>query len=184
MEAIGTELSENWWALGVRAAAAILFGVIALTVPAVTVTALVTLFGIYAIVDGCFAIVAAVRGVKRHERWGWMLFQGLIGLAAGAIAIFFPPIGAVALAWLVAAWALTTGVLEVASAIKLRKVIRGEWLLLLSGVLSIILAVMVAIFPGAGIVLLVWWVGAYALAYGLVILALAVRVRNWTRANA
>jgi uncharacterized membrane protein HdeD (DUF308 family) len=173
----------NWWALGLRAATAILLGIIALAIPGVTLAAIVTMFGIYAIADGLFAIIAAVRGVRRHEQWGPMLFEGIIGVAAGTVALFWPAIGALALTYLVAAWAMATGIFEIAAAVRLRKIMTGEWLLMIGGVLSILLAVGVGLFPGAGMMVLVWWLGAYALAYGLVSLALAIRVRRWVHAN-
>ena len=111
-----------------------------------------------------------------------MLIEGIVGIVAGAIAIFWPGIGALALTYLVAAWALVTGAFEIAAAIRLRKEIKGEWLLMILGLLSIVLAVLIALFPGAGALTLVWWLGAYALAYGVISLVLALRVRTWTRA--
>jgi uncharacterized membrane protein HdeD (DUF308 family) len=173
----------NWWALALRAAAAILLGLIAFALPGPTLAAIVILFGVYAIIDGGLALVAAVRGVRRHERWGAMLAEGIVSVAAGAIALLWPALGALALVYLVAAWALLTGALEIALGVRLRRVIRGEWLLILGGVLSIVLAALVATFPGAGATALVWWLGAYALAYGVIALALAIRVRHWTRLN-
>jgi uncharacterized membrane protein HdeD (DUF308 family) len=88
------------------------------------------------------------------------------------------------LTYLVAAWALVTGAFEIAAAIRLREAIKGEWLLALAGLLSIVFAVLIVLFPGAGALTLVWWLGAYALAYGIVSLVLAFRVRSWTRAHA
>jgi uncharacterized membrane protein HdeD (DUF308 family) len=179
-----TEVSSNWWAIALRAVAAILVGIIAFVMPVVTLAALVTLFGIYAMVDGALAVAAALKGVRKHERWGWMLAEGIIGIVAGAIAFLYPAIGALALTWLVGAWAFTTGVLEIAAAVKLRRVMTGEWLLMLAGVLSVLLAIIIALLPGVGAILLVSWVGAYALLYGIVTLALAVRIKQWTRAHA
>jgi uncharacterized membrane protein HdeD (DUF308 family) len=173
-----------WWVLALRGAAALLLSIVAFTLPGPTLAAIVLVFGVYAIADGVFAIVAAVRGIRRHERWGAMLIQGIAGIVAGAIAILWPAIGALALTYLVAAWALVTGTLEIVAAVKLRKLMTGEWLLILSGVLSIILAVLLTLFPGVGMVVLTWWLGAYAFAYGVIGLALALRVRHWTRANA
>jgi uncharacterized membrane protein HdeD (DUF308 family) len=172
-----------WWALALRALAAILLGVIAIMVPGPTLAAIVLVFGIYAITDGILAIIAAVRGLRKKQRWAPMLFEGIVGIAAGVIAIFWPGIGALALTFLVAGWALATGAFEIAAAIRLRKEIKGEWLLLLAGVLSVILAVLLVVFPGAGMLTLVWWLGAYAFAYGVVSLALAFRVRKWTTAT-
>jgi uncharacterized membrane protein HdeD (DUF308 family) len=172
-----------WWALALRALAAILLGVIAIMLPGPTLAAIVIVFGIYAITDGILAIVAAIRGIREKERWAPMLLEGIVGLVAGAIAILWPGIGALALTYLVAAWALVTGAFEIAAAIRLRKEIKGEWLLLLAGLLSIALAVLLVLFPGAGALTLVWWLGAYAFAYGIVSLALAFRVRKWITAS-
>jgi uncharacterized membrane protein HdeD (DUF308 family) len=180
MEAIDT---GNWWALALRAAAAIILGLIAFSLPGPTLAAIVVLFGVYAITDGIFAIVAAVRGLRRKERWGAMLLEGIVGVAAGVIALLWPGIGALALVYVVAGWALLTGTLEILMAVRLRKIISGEWLMILGGVLSIVLAVMVALFPGAGSLVLVWWLGAYALAYGIVAMALAIRVRRWAQVH-
>ena len=159
--------NSNWWALGLRALAAI-----------------VIVFGIYAITDGVLAIIAAIRGIRRKERWGAMLFEGIIGIVAGAIALVWPGIGALALTYLVAGWALATGAFEIAAAIRLRKIMTGEWLLMIAGILSIVFAVLIAAFPGVGALTLVWWLGAYALAYGVISLVLALRVRSWTTAHA
>jgi uncharacterized membrane protein HdeD (DUF308 family) len=176
--------NSNWWALGLRALAAILLGIIALALPGPTLAAIVLVFGIYAITDGVLAIIAAIRGVRRKERWAAMLFEGIIGIVAGAIALVWPGIGALALTYLVAGWALATGAFEIAAAIRLRKIMTGEWLLMIAGILSIVLAVLVAAFPGVGALTLVWWLGAYALAYGVISLVLALRVRSWTTAHA
>jgi uncharacterized membrane protein HdeD (DUF308 family) len=176
--------NSNWWALGLRALAAILLGIIALALPGPTLAAIVIVFGIYAITDGVLAIIAAIRGIRRKERWGAMLFEGIIGIVAGAIALVWPGIGALALTFLVAGWALATGAFEIAAAIRLRKIMTGEWLLMIAGILSILLGVLVAAFPGVGALTLVWWLGAYALAYGVISLVLALRVRSWTTANA
>ncbi len=173
-----------WWALALRALAAILLGIFAIVMPGPTLAAIVIVFGIHAITDGILAIIAAVRGIRKNERWGPMLFQGVIGIIAGVIAIGWPGTGALALTYLVAAWALVTGAFEIAAAIRLREVIKGEWLLFIAGLLSIVLAVLIVVFPGAGALTLVWWLGAYAFAYGVVSLALAFRVRSWTHGHA
>ena len=172
-----------WMAIAMRALAAILLGIIAITLPGPTLAAIVIIFGIYAIIDGILAITAALRGFRKKERWGAMLLQGLVGVVAGVIAVFWPGIGALALTYLVAAWALVTGAFEIAAAIRLRKAIKGEWLLLIAGLLSIVFAVLIALFPGVGALTLVWWLGAYALAYGVISLVLALRVRTWTHAH-
>lgn len=174
-----TQWTKNWWAFALRAALAIVCGIIALVWPGVALAAIVTLFGLYAMADGVFATVAAVRGLKSSERWGALLFEGFVGIGAGAAALFWPGIGALALTYLVAGWALLTGMLEIAAAVRLRKLITGEWLLIIGGLLSILFAVVVVAYPGSGMVLLAWWFGAYALSYGVVSAVLALRVRRW-----
>jgi uncharacterized membrane protein HdeD (DUF308 family) len=175
---------NNWWAIGLRGLVALLLGILAITMPGPTLAAIVLAFAIYAIVDGILAIIAAVRGIRRKERWVPMLIEGILGIAAGIIAAVWPAIGAVALTYLVAAWALVTGVFEIAAAIRLRKIIKGEWLLLIAGILSVILAFVLTIYPGAGMLTLVWWFGAYAIAYGVINLGLGFRVRSWTSSTA
>jgi uncharacterized membrane protein HdeD (DUF308 family) len=174
-------VTGNWWALALRALAALLLGILALSRPGITLAALLVLFGVYAMADGIFAVVAAIRGIREREPWGWMMFEGIVGIIAGAIALFAPQIGALALVWLVAGWALATGVLEIAAAVRLRKVMRGEWMLLLAGVLSIIFALIIAARPGLGVLALVFWIGAYAIIYGVMTMVLAFEVRRWTK---
>ena len=174
-----SELSSNWWALALRGAVAILLGLLALTMPGITIAALVTIFGVFMVIDGVLAVMAALRGVREHDRWGWMLIEGIAGIFAGLIAFFIPATGALALVWLVAAWAIVTGVLEIGAAIRLRKLIEGEWLLLAAGVLSVMLGFFVGSRPGLGIALLATWIGVYALFSGIATLVLAYRIRKW-----
>lgn len=172
------QLAHNWWVLALRGALAILFGVLALAMPGITLAALILLFGVYAVVDGVFTIVSGIRAARRHERWGPLVLEGVVGIVAGAIALFVPLAAALAFIYLFAAWALVTGALEIAAAIRLRNEIRGEWLLALSGVLSILVGVFIAIFPGLGLVGLVWAIGAYAIVFGVVMIGLAFRMRR------
>jgi uncharacterized membrane protein HdeD (DUF308 family) len=167
-----------WWTVALRAGAAIILGVIAFALPGVTLAAIVLLFGVYALIDGALALIAALRELRNHGKWGVMVLEGVVGIAAGVIALLWPGIGALALTLLVAAWALSTGVLEIIMAIRLRRVISGEWLLIIGGVLSVILAILVALYPGVGALAIIWWIGAYALAYGIIMLTLALRVRH------
>lgn len=178
------KITGNWWALALRAVAAIIIGIFALTRPGITLIAVITLFGVYAMADGLFAIVAAIRGIHARERWGWMMFEGIVGVVVGAVVLTNHAIGALALTWLVAAWALSTGILEIIAAIRLRKIMTGEWLLLVAGVLSVILALLIISRPRLGMVLLVSWVGVYALISGIVLLGVAFRVRSWTNSHA
>lgn len=174
-----TTLSQHWWSFVLRGALAILFGVLAFLLPGLTLEALVLLFGAYAIVDGAFAIWAVISGeVPRGQRWWALLLEGMLGIVAGLIALFLPAITALALVYVIAAWAIVTGAFEVGAAIRLRREIQGEWLLALSGVLSIVFGAVIAIFPGAGALAIVWLIASYAVVFGIVLIALGIRLRG------
>ena len=172
------QLTRHWWVLALRGLVAILFAVIAFGWPGITLMALVWLWGAYAIVDGVFAIVASVRAAERHQRWGMLLLAGICGIAAGFIAYLWTGITALVLVYLIAAWAIVTGIFKIAAAVRLRQMIEGEWLMGLSGVLSLLLGLSIIAWPGAGLLAWVWIVGAYALLFGIVMLALAFRLRS------
>jgi uncharacterized membrane protein HdeD (DUF308 family) len=171
-------LIRNWWALLVRGLLALAFGLIAWTWPGLTLSVLIILFGAYAFADGIFAIVSAVRAVRRHERWWPVAIEGALGIAVGVITFFVPTATAFALLVIVAAWALATGVLELIAAVRLRKHIRGEWLLALSGVLSIAFGVLLLLRPAAGLLAMVWLIAAYAIVYGCVMVGLSIRLKR------
>ncbi|HEX9572902.1 MAG TPA: HdeD family acid-resistance protein [Myxococcales bacterium] len=172
-------LARNWWALALRGVAAIIFGVIALFWPPTAIIALVAIFGAYALVDGILNLVAAVRAGRTGQRWGALVFEAIVSLAVGILTLFFPGVTALALVLLVAAWSLVTGVAEVVAAIKLRKVIQGEWLLALSGILSIAFGVLLFISPLIGAIAIAIWIGAYSLVFGALLVGLALRLRSW-----
>jgi uncharacterized membrane protein HdeD (DUF308 family) len=178
---IGVEaLSRNWWLFLLRGLAGILFGIITFIAPAISLAALVLLFGAYAFADGVLAIVAAVR--RRGEaRWGMLLLEGVAGIAVGVMTLFLPGITALTLLYLIAAWAIVTGVLELVAAVRLRKEIKGEWILALGGIASIAFGVLVALLPGAGALAIVIWIGAYALVFGVLLVVLSFRLRSWGR---
>jgi uncharacterized membrane protein HdeD (DUF308 family) len=171
------QLIRHWWVLALRGVVAILFAVIAFSQPGAALVALVWVWGAYAFVDGVFAVTAAVRAGERQQRWGMLLLEGVTGIAAGMIAFAWAGIAVLALAYLIAAWAIVTGIFEIAAAVRLREMIEGEWLLGLSGVLSILLGVLFAAMPGAAAVAWVWLIGLYALLFGMLLLALAFRLR-------
>jgi uncharacterized membrane protein HdeD (DUF308 family) len=171
-------LAHNWWAVALRGAFAILFGVLALFMPGVTLGALILLFGVYAVADGIFAIVSGVRAARRNERWGVLVVEGIAGIVAGVIAVFLPEAAAIAFVYLFALWALITGIIEIVAAIRLRREIEGEWLLGLTGVLSVLLGICVVAFPGLGLLGLIWTIGVYAIVFGVMLVALAFRLRR------
>src|SRR5262249_25219922 len=149
-------LVRNWWALLIRGLAAIVFGLIAFFAPGATVAALVLVFGAYALVDGVFAIIAGLRAAERHERWWPFALEGLLSILVGIIVFVMPAAAALALLYFVSAWAILTGVFRISAAIRLRKQIRGEWVLILSGALSVLLGVVILFQPLLGLVWVAW----------------------------
>jgi uncharacterized membrane protein HdeD (DUF308 family) len=172
-------LARNWWALALRGLAAILFGILAFAWPGITLFVLVIFFGAYMLVDGIFAIVAAVRAAGEQARWWLLLLEGILGVVAGLVAFFWPGLTALALLYLIAAWAIVTGIIEIVEAIRLRQEIVGEWALILGGALSVLFGVLLVVIPArAGLLSLTWLIGAYAVAFGVLLVILAFRVRN------
>jgi uncharacterized membrane protein HdeD (DUF308 family) len=174
-------LATNWWALVIRGLAAIAFGILTFAWPGITLVALVFLFAGYSLVDGVMNIVGAVRAIEKHDRWGILVLEGIVGIGAAAITAVWPAITALALVYVIAAWAVVTGCFEIAAAIRLRRVISGEWLLVLSGALSLVFGILLVISPIAGALVIALWVGAYALIFGVIMVALGLRLRSWER---
>lgn len=174
-------LAKNWWSLVIRGLVAIVLGIITFAWPAITLGALVILFGAYAFVDGIFSLIGAFRAVRSHERWGALVFEGIAGIVAAAVTVLWPAITALALVYIIAAWALVTGCLEIAAAVRLREYISGEWLLVLSGIASIIFGVVAILLPLVGALAIALIVGIYAVIFGTLLIALGFRLRSWTR---
>lgn len=170
-------LAKNWWLLLLRGIAAILFGVLTFVWPGVTLLTLIILFGVYSLTDGVLALVAAFSGVNIAPRW-WLVLAGILGLAAGALTFFYPGVTALILLTVIGAWSITRGVFEIIGAIQLRKEIDNEWLLILSGVVSILFGGFVLIAPGAGALAVLWIIGVYAIAFGLLLVGLSLRLRK------
>jgi uncharacterized membrane protein HdeD (DUF308 family) len=168
-------LARNWWALALRGLVALMFGLLTFVLPGITLVTLILLFGAYALADGIFNIVAFFRVASHH--WA-LLIEGLIGIIAGILTFVWPAITALALLYVIAFWAIFTGIFEIVAGIRLRKVITNEWLLLLMGILSLLFGLFVLIAPGVGALAIVLWIGAYALVFGIFLLALAFRLRG------
>ena len=176
-DAMSALLAQNWWAIALRGVFAIIFGIIALLMPGATMLALVLLFAAYLLVDGAFAIIAAVRAARRQERWGWLIFEGLVDLVTGGIAAVWPLITIVAFALLMGAWAIVTGALLLGASYRLN-IPHGRWLMALAGAISVIWGVLLIIWPLIGALALTWWMAAYALIFGVAMLVLAFRLRS------
>jgi uncharacterized membrane protein HdeD (DUF308 family) len=172
-------LTRYWWAVALRGAVALLFGLLALIWPGITVIVLVALFGAYALVDGAFALGTAIFGRRDGAGGrGWLVVEGIAGIAVGILTFAWPGVTALVLLWLIAAWALVTGVLEIVAAVRLRREIQGEWVLALSGVLSVLFGIVLIVWPAAGALAVVFLIAIYAIVFGVVLLALALRLRR------
>jgi len=171
-------LSRYWWTLVLRGIFAILFGILAFVWPGITLVTLVIFFGVYAFVDGIFAIVNAIGGWgKRDDHW-LLLLGGLLGVGIGIITFRAPVITTIALLIYIAAWALSTGILEFVAAIRLRNEIKGEWLMILSGIASVLFALLLMIFPAAGALGLLWLIAGYAVVFGAILIGLGLKLRG------
>lgn len=171
-------LARNWWALALRGLLALLFGFLAFAWPGLTLAALVILFGAYVLVDGIFALVAAVRAAEAHERWWMFVLEGIAGVAAGLITFMWPGITGLVLLFLIAWWAIIMGVFEIGAAIRLRREMTGEWALGLGGLASVIFGLLLLFRPGAGALAVIWLIGLYAVVFGVLLLMLAFRLRG------
>ena len=172
------DLARSWWALALRGLVAVLFGLAALFLPGLVLEVLILLFGAYALVDGVFAVVAAFGSSGRGMRRPLLLIEGVLGVLFGIVTLFWPGLTALALIYVVAFWAIFTGIARIVMAIMLRREIENEWSIGLSGVLSVILGIVLILLPGAGLLAYTWLIGLLALALGIALIVYAFRVRG------
>jgi uncharacterized membrane protein HdeD (DUF308 family) len=175
--AMSAILARNWWAIALRGVFAIIFGLIALFVPGATLLSLALLFAAYLIVDGIFGCIAAVKAASQNERWGLLLAEGLLNILVGVVAALFPGGAVLAFVLLIAAWSLVTGVLMVVAAFRLNPAYGRGWLIF-SGIVSVLFGIALVVSPLIGAVVLTWWLGAYAIAFGIALLVLAFKLRG------
>src|SRR3984893_12973960 len=168
-------LARNWWAVAIRGVVGMAVGVIAFIMPAATMLALILLFAAYMLVDGVFAIVAAVRAARQRDRWGLFVLEGVADIAAGVIAVLWPGITLVAFVFLVAAWAIVSGSLALMAAFRLN-IEHGRWWLVLGGAASVVYGILLIVAPLIGALVLTWWFGAYALVFGIALLVWSFRL--------
>src|SRR5881396_1139874 len=171
-------LKRNWWVLVIRGICGIVFGVITLAYTGLALATLVLLFGAWVLIDGVFRIVGATAGRASDPDWGFHLVIGILGIIVGLLTFRAPGITALALIIYIAAWALMIGATEIALAIKLRKEIKGEWLLILMGLLSIIFAVLLLWNPAPGALALLWLIASYAIVLGILAIIFGFRLRS------
>jgi uncharacterized membrane protein HdeD (DUF308 family) len=171
-------LKRHWWVPVIRGVAAVVFGVMAFVYPGLTVEVLVLLFGAWVLVDGVFRVIGALGHRSSDREWGFDLIIGIMGIIIGFLTFHAPRITALALIIYIAAWALMIGATEIALAIKLRREIKGEWFLILMGLLSIVFAIMLLWNPLPGALALVWLIGSYAIVFGILGIILGLRLRS------
>jgi uncharacterized membrane protein HdeD (DUF308 family) len=174
-DAMSEILADSWWAVGLRGILGILFGLICLLTPAIALEVFVILFAAYMLVDGVFAIISGIKAARNGERWGLLILEGIVDLAAGTVAVLWPAITLVALIWVVAIWAIVSGALMLWAAFTLN-LDHGRWWLALGGIASLIFGVLMVIEPLIGAVVLTLWIGAYALVFGIFLLVLAFQL--------
>ncbi|MAU10938.1 MAG: hypothetical protein CL607_14035 [Anaerolineaceae bacterium] len=176
-------MAKHWWLLVVRGVFAVLFGGLTILMPEITLYVLVLMFGVYVIVDGGFSIYAALTGRQKNQRWWLGLLEGIVGIVVGLLTFIWPGMTGLILLYLIAFWAIMTGVLEIVAAFHLRKEISTEWLLGLSGVLSLVFGILLIFAPGSGALALAWLIGFYAIMFGFTMIGLGLRLRNYTPDN-
>jgi uncharacterized membrane protein HdeD (DUF308 family) len=172
-------LARHWWVLALRGLAAVVFGILAFVWPGITLAVLVLFWGAYALVDGVLALLSVTRAAG-DRRWA-LILEGVVGVAAGVLTFIWPGMTALVLLFIIAAWAIVTGIFELIEAVRLREQIQNEWLLGLMGIASITFGVILAIAPGAGALAVVWLIGSYALVFGILMIGLAFRLRGFAQ---
>jgi uncharacterized membrane protein HdeD (DUF308 family) len=175
---MAADLARNWWVLALRGCVGMLFGIGAFVWPNATLAALILVFGAYVFIDGIFAVVAGIGMRKQLSLWWLVLLEGAAGIVLGLLTFGSPGTTALVLLTLIAAWSIVTGIFEIATALRIRTLIENEWLMIFSGVVSIIFGALLIAQPGAGEIAIVWLLGAYALLFGLLTLMLAFRLRG------
>lgn len=172
------QLAYNWWTVALRGVLAIVVGLLAFFFPGITLAVLIALFGAFALLEGVFLIISGIRSRHEQKRWWVLILQGIISIGAGVIAFVAPLATAIALLYLMASWAIVSGILEIVVAIRLRKEMEGEWMLILDGLVTILFGLALVLVPGAGLLAWIWMIGAFKLASGILLLLLAFRLRK------
>ena len=176
-----TRLTRNWWLVALRGSLAVILGAAAFVWPGITLEVLVLLFGAYAFADGVLMFGFGLVAAEQHEQWWTVVLGGIVGIALGVLAFAQPGAVALALVYVVGAWAIVTGLLEIVAAIRLRQVISTEWLLALSGALSVLFGIVFLYQPGSGALALVYLFGFYAVLAGIAQITLGFRLRGLDR---
>jgi uncharacterized membrane protein HdeD (DUF308 family) len=172
-------LAHNWWMLLLRGVVAVLFGLLCFSYPDLTLFVMRVMFGVYALVDGILATASAISAGSDTPRWWSTLLEGIVGSVLGLLILIWPGVSVFGLLYLIGVWGISTGILEIMAAIRLRQHFTNEWLLLLTGAGSVIFGLLILVVPRAGVLAVVWWIGTYAILFGMFYVALALRLRRW-----
>jgi uncharacterized membrane protein HdeD (DUF308 family) len=174
-------MSRNWWAIALRGLVAVLFGIATFMWPRITLGVLAPLFGAYAMINGIFAVIEAFSRDVSHERWRPLLFEGFVSIVVGVMTLAWPGLTAMGLLFLIAFWAIVTGVFEIITAIRLRHEIRGEWMMALIAILSMAFGLLLLAFPAPGALSVILLIRAFVFAIGALMIALAFKLRSLRR---
>ncbi len=169
---------NKWWVFFLRGLVAIVFGVLALIWPQITLLTLVILFGAFILLDGIFSVIAGVTSRRENYYWWTLLFTGLLEITIGMLTLFWPNVTGIILLYLIASWAVIIGILDIILAIQIRREIKNEWMLIIDGIFSVLIGVVLFIFPAASAVALAWLIGLFATLLGIVFVILAFRLRK------
>jgi len=174
-----TQMARHWWVWVLRGFLAVTFGVTAYIWPQITIGVLVLSFGAYVLVDGLFEVAGSIAHRDQYEGWWLLLLDGIFGIGVGIATFIWPNITGIVLVYLIAAWAIVGGLFAIIAAIQLRKEIDNEWLVVVSGILSVVFGVVIAVAPGTGALAMVWVIAAFAIFFGIMLIAFGYRVRSW-----
>ena len=170
-------LARNWWVVALRGAVGILFGLLTLMLPGVTLVSLVFLFAAYLVLDGALAIAAGVRAAQKGERWGLLILEGVVDILGAAAMVAMPGLAIVVFIYLIALWSVVSGAFMIVAAFQLH-LDHGRWLLVLAVAVSVLFGILLAVYPITGAVVLATWIGAYAIVFGAMLLVLGFRLRS------
>ena len=173
-----TMLRKYWWTILLRGIIAVLFGIAAFVWPGITIVFLISLFGAYALLDGIISVVIGIAQYGENERWWGILLQGICGIAVGLMTFLWPHVTGLILLYFIAGWSILTGLFQIVAAIRLRKVMSGEWLLGLSGVISVLFGITLFVYPAAGALAVIWMIGIFAILNGLLLIFLSLRLKS------
>ena len=174
-------ITKNWWVFLLRGLAAIIFGFLAVIWPSITLQVLLILFGVFVLLDGIFSLVSGIVSIGQDKRWWTMLLSGILSIAIGLLIFFWPNVTGVVLLYFIAAWAVVIGIMDIVIAIQIRHEIEGEWMMILDGAFSLIIGILLFVFPAQSAVALVWLIGLFAIAVGIIFIILSLRLRKLGR---